>query len=564
MPVGVGGWRAASAAATCALSVVVATTVSHRAHAANYQVSGDVTAQGYEVASPWGDRVLGKRRLNAGLGLGVYNLQGDYVPGEADYSVVMRVRFDYDFGIDPEERSFDEGDPTRFVPGQREVPLDLMYGWIEGKNLADGWFGFRLGRQYVTDTLGWWSFDGALARMTTPFFVQAEVYGGLEQRGGFPLSTGRYESQGVWRGSHDGLRDNAHDYPSYQFAGHAPAFGGALETAGPTWIHGRLTYRRVYNTEAAFTGQFPYPDGGGFEKVEGLRVSSEQVGYGASAFLAEIGTLRGGFSYDLYNQLINRASGGVEFYPIANKLTVGADVDFFVPTYDADSIWNWFTHNPVITALGRVATRPVPEVDISLSGGARLWMADGDPNSWASGACQAINADPAAVADCRAYGTDPSYGLDGNPPTGTPNAVRESLLGFSRQEANRETTIQPDLLANLGVGYRWGSGRLGVDGMMQMGFGDEVSNRGRRVGGGLSARQALVSRRLFLGGRASLYNWHDPLRDDRDATSFGYMVAPEYRPIQQTRLRVEWEHNMNRLVGQRFRIVGLIGVEVGP
>jgi len=69
---------------------------------------------------------------------------------------------------------------------------------------------------------------------------------------------------------------------------------------------------------------------------------------------------------------------------------------------------------------------------------------------------------------------------------------------------------------------------------------------------------------LVLGGRASVYNWHDPLREDRDATSFGYVVAPEYFPIDQTRLRVEWEHNMNRLVGQRFRIVGLVGVQVGP
>ena len=73
MPVAVGGWRATRVAA-CALSVAAVTSASASAKAASYEVSGDVTAQGYEVASPWGDKVLGKRRLGAAVGFGVYNL----------------------------------------------------------------------------------------------------------------------------------------------------------------------------------------------------------------------------------------------------------------------------------------------------------------------------------------------------------------------------------------------------------------------------------------------------------------------------------------------------------
>src|SRR5690606_38043867 len=153
--------------------------------------------------------------------------------------------------------------------GLDRTPVDLMYGYVEGRNLGDGWFAFRLGRQYVTDALGWWSFDGGLARLVTPYYLQAEIYGGLEQRGGLPLSTSRFERQGVWRGLHDDFAERAQDYPSFQFASEAPAFGAALESTGVNWIHGRASYRRVYNTGPAFTGQFPAPEGGGFERVEG-------------------------------------------------------------------------------------------------------------------------------------------------------------------------------------------------------------------------------------------------------------------------------------------------------
>ena len=530
-------------------ALLVAMALSADVFAADFEISGDVAAQGYEVVSPWGDRVLGRRRLGVWLGLAAYSLQGEYEPFEADYSVQMRMRLDYDFGIEGAERSFDEGDPTRFAPGLHYPPVDLMYGWVEGRNIGDGWFGFRVGRQYLTDVLGWWSFDGGLARITTPWFFQAEIYGGLEQRGGLVLSTSRFEAQGVWRGSHQGIRANATDYPSYQFTSEAPAFGFAVETQGVSWIHGRFDYRRVYNMGPAFTSQFPAPEGGGFEKVEGLRISSERLGWAGTAFLAEYGALRGGFAYDLYNQLLSKAFGGLEFYPIQEKLVVGADVEFFVPTFDADSIWNWFTHNPVIDALARVATRPVNGLDVSLSGGARLWMADGDPADWAERECAAISNTPAGLADFLRFGTDPSLGAD---------------EAFGRAEANRETTFAPDALGNLGVGYGWPSGRIGLNGMLQMGVGDEAQNRGRRVGGTLSAQQALYADQVWLGGNVSTYNWEDPLRPDRDATSFGYVIAPEYRPLDEARFRVEWEHNMNRLVGQRFRLVGLVSVKVAP
>ena len=211
------------------------------------EVTATTAAQGYSLHGPWDTSpVVDRRRFLQTLALGVYNLQGDYVPGGPEISVKVRMRLDADFGIDPEETTY-SATSTRFVPGLATAPVDLMYGYIEGRNLVHGWLGFRLGRQYVTDSLGWWSFDGGLARVTTPFFVQAEVYGGLEQRGGLPLlATSRFERDGVWRGDRTGFAPGV--YPDFQQAQIAPAYGFALESAGVSFVHGRLDYRKVMNT----------------------------------------------------------------------------------------------------------------------------------------------------------------------------------------------------------------------------------------------------------------------------------------------------------------------------
>src|SRR5690606_5423191 len=104
--------------------------------------------------------------LTSTLGLAVFDIEGDDRPFAPDYSVRLRMRVDADFGIEDAEHRYDPASTGLFVPGLAPAPVDLMYGYVEGNHLADGWFGFRLGRQYVTDSLGWWSFDGAMLRLT--------------------------------------------------------------------------------------------------------------------------------------------------------------------------------------------------------------------------------------------------------------------------------------------------------------------------------------------------------------------------------------------------------------
>ncbi len=517
------------------------------ARALDFDVRSETALQAYQLASPWGDTILNRRRLMQTLSLGVYNLQGDYVPGKADFSAVLRVRLDADFGLNGHLGDGDRGGETsyqteagpgmRFVPGLQQAPVDLMYAYVEGRSLFKGWLGFRAGRQYVVDTLGWWSFDGALARVTTPFFVQAEVYGGFEQRGGLALSTSRFERPGVWRGSHVGFgtaadQPSVTDYPSYQYAQPAPAFGFNVETNGPSWIHGRFSYRRVYNTGTSVTQQFPDVLGG-YRTASGTRISQDRLGYSLDVNKSSLGAIKGGFTYDLYSQIIASYYGGIEAY-LGSRTTVGADIDYFVPTFDADSIFNWFTRSPQTSITARISSAPTAKFDFSAQGGVRLWQTEGD-------------ADTFGVEECLASGNC----------SGDQEIDPASAQPFIRDEKNRGTATVVDATANVSGRYRFGTGDLGLRGMVQAG------SRGHRAGADLNGEKRFAGGRFLTLGRVSVYDWNDPQRPDRGATSFGYVLGAGVRPVKQADVRVEWEHDMNRLVGQRFRMLAIVNLRLG-
>jgi hypothetical protein len=72
----------------------------------------------------------------------------------------------------------------------------------------------------MADTLGWRSFDGGEVKVTTPSYFAVEGYGGFEVRGGLPLSSPRFERDGVQRGDRDGFDKNL--LPTCQPAAIAP------------------------------------------------------------------------------------------------------------------------------------------------------------------------------------------------------------------------------------------------------------------------------------------------------------------------------------------------------
>lgn len=274
---------------------------------------------------------------------------------------------DADIGQDPAERSPARTD--RFVPGLSDTPVDIMTAYVEGRNYFGGLVGFRLGRQYVMDPLGFWSFDGALARLTTPAHFAVEAYGGFEQRAGVPLlGTHRFEADGVYRGSRSGMSGDL--WPQYlREAALAPAWGVAAESTGLDWLTTRVSYRRVENRDSVVTSPLMDPSGG-YATYSGNRVSTERVGWSANAVASNVGALRAHAVYDLLRARGTQYGASAEAF-VLPSLDVGADADYFLPSFDGDSIWNWFAVGGTTSLTVRARWEITRRITTSSSFGAR-------------------------------------------------------------------------------------------------------------------------------------------------------------------------------------------------
>jgi hypothetical protein len=489
----------------------LAAAVSPSARAAEPELTGDATFQAYDLRSPTGAMALERTRFTSTIGASLYDILGqDSVRRDGPtLDFRARVRYDADPSISGPET--DNTNRVSFVPGLDDSYglVDVMYAYLEGRRFAHGVLGFKLGRQYVVDSLGWWSFDGAEVKATLPFFVAVEGYGGLEVRGGLPLSTPRFEAGGVWRGDRTGFDPSL--YPSFQPADVAPAFGAALESSGVTWLHTRLTYRRVYDTGSVALTEFPnanlppttYSD---------TRVSTDRIGYAAEATLRKWGAVRAGLAYDLYDVRFSQIYGALEVFA-TRRLTLGLDYDYFAPTFDADSIWSFFASEPINDVSAR-ATYAAGHLSLS------------------------------AGADARIYTVETS---DPNPSSSSPN-LAAAMAGYYPSNGHPF-----DEGGDLAARYRWGEGSLGLRSAAN--FGDA----GDRVGVDVTGQRVLETRYLFKG-RVGVWQWDDKLRPDRDATNLGYVLGAGYRFAPRCSALFEWQHDMNRLVGQRFRVLLTVSV----
>lgn len=467
------------------------------------EITSDTAAQFYEMRSPTGQTIIARRRLTTTLGVSVYDLF-DKVddPLAPTLTFRARLRYDADYGGSAEETALNR--PDRFVPGFSRGPVDLMYGYVEGRRFLKGLLGFRLGRQYVTDALGWWSFDGGLVKVTTPYYLAVELYGGLEQRGGLPLSTPRFERDGIWRGDRSGYDPTL--YPSFQPNAIAPAIGAAVESTGVTWLHGRFTYRRVYNTGASNVSQFA----SGVRApatYEGSRISQERIGYAVDGALPTLGGVKAGFAYDLYVKQMANVFASVDWYT-SQKVTLSVDYDYYRPTFDGDSIWNFFMAMPMNDLGLRASWDPTPRVGIAGGLRARAFSLQTEPEKDLN-----FQTSPNGLADANYY---PSTGID---PMGG---------------------------ANVAGRYRIGEGFLGARGVA------DLHRSGNRMGLDLYGERTLETR-YVLQARTGVWQWNDKLRPDRDATNVGYVLGAGYKLFPRSLVLVDFQHDMNRIAGQRFR-----------
>jgi hypothetical protein len=489
------------------------------AHAIEPDGTWDNAVQAYDVRSPSGQTVLERTRFTSTLGASLYDITGNQSTQrngpELDFRA--RVRYDADYGISGAETN--PGVTTNFVPGLNDNTglVDVMYAYLEGRRYLHGVLGFKLGRQYMVDSLGWWSFDGAEVKATlAPVYTAVEAYGGLEVRGGMPLSTSRFEAGGVWRGNRSSFDPSL--YPQFQPADVAPAFGAAIETAGFSWLHGRLTYRRVYDTGAVGLTEFPNANIPA-ANYNDLRVSTDKIGYSVEADYRTLGAIKGGFSYDLYDVKFNQIYASIEVFPV-KRLTISVDYDYFAPTYDADSIWNVFASEPIN--------------DVSLRGS---WVQDRFSVS--------------AGGHARIYTVDTSQP---NPSDASPNLVASpgaAPLGYY------PTNGHPfDEGGDLEAKYKWSAGRVGLRGAV------DVGDAGDRVGADVSAEH-VFEQRYITRARVGVWSWDDKLRPDRDATNVGYMLGVGYRFAPRCQSVFEFQDDINRLVGSRYRALLTLSLAFG-
>jgi hypothetical protein len=500
----------ARAAATIALAIAGAlcgaiVAAPTRAHAYEAEIDATSAGQAYQLKGASGEPVLSRRRVTQTLSLGIYDIGDTARDGQGpQISFRARLRMDADFGMSIEEYALDRTSATaRFVPGLAPAPIDLMYGYLEARRLAGGRITARLGRQYVVDPLGFYSFDGALMRLLTPVYVVVEAYGGFEVRGGLPLSSALNE-QGVQRLDRAGYPSTG--YPSYQQAAIAPVYAVALESAGPTWIHGRLSYRKAWNTGESFVGNNGFlggPDSLGI--YDQRRVSSERLGFGAEAQPLGLVDLRGSVVYDLYGRQLTTIQGGAEL--TLKKVTVGAHYDFWRPIFDADSIFNVFGIEPMDDVSARVEVEPTDHLSLGADATMRRYRSDDTAES-SRGSIR--------VATSAGYG----------------GGVRAR--------------------------YVWPASRVSFHGSALSG------DQGLRVGGDL-AFERVYRQRWLVDVRGSAFRFEDKLRVDaagatRSTTSVGYVLGGGYKIDRDTNVQLQFEHDVNRLVGQRYRLLALLNV----
>ena len=476
---------------------VACLSTARMAQAYEAKVDGQAYLQLYSVQGLYGAPTLSRQRLTYNLGLEVVNLAGSAWNNEPWVSARFRIRMDSDYGISPAEQ--DPNNSDYFVPGLKTAPFDVLYAYVEGGGWLRNTTGFRAGRQLFFDELGWWSLDGVRVAFSPGHLFELAAYTGFEQRGGVPLmSTGRYEAGGVFRGSRDGLA--ASQWPSYlQSTSLAPAAGASLVLLAIPRLHARFDYRRVWQRDQVVTSPF-LDANGNLATTSVSRVSTERAGLGLGYDFGSSTAADGAAVYDVYRSKLAEHRATVQTRPL-EQLKFSLSYQYRLPTYDADSIFNWFG------AVGSTLVRARVDLDVRR-----------DLNLGATAGIRWYG----AFSATQSTSTSQSQG-----------GQRDGIGGVDATWHSAQSTLRIAQTAEIGeAGDRW--------------VGD-----------------ALLAHRISYGHLEpsillSLARWRDHLRADFNSTVFSYVLACRFSPTGAPRFGIDWEHSVSDVGQQRFRVVGTV------
>ena len=329
-----------------------------RSYAFDAEVRAESTASSWQVRGPAGAAVLSLRRFTQTLSLAGTSHSDD--PHAPVIRLRARLRIDSDFGsaCDPgTDRCLDELNRSRaaeFAPLFARRAVDLPFAFLEVSGLARGRLDLRAGRQLVVDSLGFFLFDGGLARLNLGAVASVEAYGGWETRAGFPLSNGRYERDGLLRADRTGW-DRSIATAVVDRAS-ASVVGAAVDLHASTRLDARLTWRRIWTDE------------GIAEEAVAARTDL-QLGAAVRTFAEAV--------YMVPMATVTTAALGVEGLPThGGRWSV--EVQRVRPVFDLTSIWASFWIDPTDEARASLSLPIGRTVDLSLSTWARRYVLDSE------------------------------------------------------------------------------------------------------------------------------------------------------------------------------------------
>lgn len=392
----------------CVTAVVLSIATSTPAYAYEFWVRAHTIGQAYQLrqyrlVGP--DLFLGRRRYTETLALRIVDI-GGLVAARKQARLPERglriswqsyLRVDHDFGtytsgriaLSPALRR----DAIDVIPelADASAGLDLLYGYMSLEGLADDALAVRIGRVLLDDGWGSAGLDGATASYALPMLpLVVSAAGGLRVRAASPLGASALEldgtsgagcqeyvegptpGSGTWqlidrnrivRGSK--LASDYEICPQREVR--QPSVGVAIATSRLRAIGAEVGYRRTWSeTVGRFDSrERAYPDLGLYPDEVGQAPAS---GTNEERLYARVhGTLAAGslqlrpyadVRYSLLHAAVDRADAGLRIERGPHALEPA--VEYFLPTFDGDSIFNVFSIEPTTDVrLGYQFTGPV-------------------------------------------------------------------------------------------------------------------------------------------------------------------------------------------------------------
>lgn len=347
------GRTCTSLASRWALSVFACAAVvglwAHPARAQAVSFTARSVYHGYQIQlDPYGssDATRSLDRFYAAVEGGAFGLGSEH-----DLAVVMSLRYDTDFGARRHLAPDGVDIPSLTEPSD----FDLLYLYVDWKNMVGHEIDARIGRQLQMDDLDWYVFDGL--KLMGHFWREGENHFDVDLYAGIPVRIDTLFS------SSEALLGDGTEY----YDGEVPFGGLGVGANAYLRVFKDLSISLSWRNELVFRSDdiegFGPADDVTARELGGLSatayreaaasVSETQTGLQESLFGGSIGyqlrdldlTLQAGLVFDLLSDNLDRARAMIGWDPVSN-IHLGLDYLRVRPRFVGDSIFNWFNTFP--------------------------------------------------------------------------------------------------------------------------------------------------------------------------------------------------------------------------